>query len=330
MKSIPILIATSLLLLSAADKKAPPAVRKGPPRPGVKTAGVQHPIASIRPDAVFPVEGTPDWLAVTPDAIWVSNKPRNTVHRLDMKTNKVTAAVEVGKQPCSGLAYGFGSVWVPLCGDEALARVDVATNKVVAKIPAGPADTEGGLTVSPDSVWMLTKPSGSLLRIDPATNRIVAEIMVPAGSVACTYGDGAIWVTSVEKSLLTRVDPKTNLVTHSIETGPQPRFLTFGGDSVWTLNQGDGTVSRIDAKTNKLTATVEVGVPGKGGEISFGEGAVWVTVFEIPLSRIDPATNKVTKQWMGPGGDSVRAGNGAVWLTNIREQNIWRISPSQL
>jgi len=166
-----------------------------------------------------------------------------------------------------------------------------------------------------------------LLRIDPTTNRVVAEIMVPRGSYACTYGEGAIWVSGTESNVLTRVDPKTNLVTHSIEVGPQPRFLTFGDGAVWTLNQGDGTVSRVDVKTSKLVATIELGVPGKGGEIAYGEGSVWVTVFQIPLTQIDASTNKVVKQWMGLGGDSVRVGHGSVWLTNIREQNIWRINP---
>jgi glyoxylase-like metal-dependent hydrolase (beta-lactamase superfamily II) len=91
------------------------------------------------------------------------------------------------------------------------------------------------------------------------------------------------------------------------------------------LNQGDGTVSRIDAKTAKLVATIEVGVPGGGGEIAFGFGHVWATVFEIPISEIDPATNQVVRQWKGPGGDSIRIGHGSLWLSNLREQNLWRI-----
>jgi len=325
-------LAASVWLLPGAEKT--PAAKKkgytGPPRPGVKTAGVQRPITSITPETVFPVEGVPDWLAISPETVWVSNKPKNTIHRLDVKSGKVVAAVEVGKLPCSGLTVGFGSVWVPLCGDKALARVDLKTNKVVATITSAPAHTEGGLIASPDSIWMLSEPSGTLLRIDPATNRVVAEIAVPADSFACTYGEGAVWVSSTGKNLLTRVDPNTNLVTHSIAVGPQPRFLTFGGGAVWTLNQGDGTVSRVDAKTNKLVATIELGVPGLGGEIAYGEGSVWVTVFQIPLTHIDAATNKVVKQWMGLGGDSVRVGHGSIWLTNIREQNIWRINPKSI
>src|SRR4029453_14734690 len=112
-----------------------------------------------------------------------------------------------------------------------------------------------------------------------------------------------------------------------IAVGKSPRFIAAGGGAVWTLNQGDGSVSRIDPKTNKVVATIDVGVPGPGGEIAVGEGSVWVTAFEFPLSRIDPSTNTVVQQFAGKGGDAVRVGLGSVWLSNPEAGNAWRIGP---
>ncbi|MEP7352555.1 MAG: hypothetical protein ABI824_04925 [Acidobacteriota bacterium] len=316
-----------------APATAQPAAKqraKRPPRPGVSDASVKREMKSITPIAVFPVEGTPDWQVVTSDAVWVTNGPKNTVHRLDPKTNQVLAAVEVGKKPCSGLAEGFGSVWVPNCGDMSLSRVDRATNKVVATMAVGPANSEGGITSSPEAIWMATDlANGKVVRIDPATNMVAAEIPVAKGSVACAYLDGSIWVSSPEESVVTRIDAKTNKVLATIPVGPKPRFITVGGGSVWTLNQGDGTVTRIDAKTNAVIATIETGAPGTGGEIAFGEGSLWFTVSEIPITQIDPATNKVAKQWFGEGGDSIRVAFGSVWLSNLRQQNVWRLDPAQ-
>lgn len=319
----------SLSLPRAQD--APPQQRPPrPPRPGVSTPGIKRDMSTLKPIAVFPVEGTPDWQAVTADAVWVSNGPKNTVHKLDAKTNTVTATVEVGQKPCSGLVAAFGSVWAPNCGDKTLSRIDLKTGKVVATLHVGPAASEGGLTANADSVWILSDPKGTLSRIDPDTNRVVAEIQVPSGSFVSVLGeDGAIWVVSTDNSVVARVDPNTNLVTDRIEVGPRPRFTTAGGGSIWTLNQGDGTVSRVDVKTRKLLTNIELGVPGGGGEIAYGEGYVWVTVFEIPLSQINPDTNKVIKQWVGPGGDAVRVGHGSVWLSNLRQQNVWRLDPKQ-
>jgi virginiamycin B lyase len=317
MRRIPILFAVPLLVCAQAPKR--------PPRPGVSTPGIKREMAAIQPEAVFPVEGTPDWQVITDEAVWVTNGPKNTIHRLDPKTNQVVAAIEVGRKPCSGLAAGFGSIWVPVCGDKTIARVDAKTNQVTATVPVGPAQSEGGIAAGAGSVWIVSDPKGVLSRIDPATNKVAAEIAVPAGSASCIFAEGAVWVTTPETGMLTRVDPATNRLTASIDVGPQPRFLTAGAGSIWTLNQGDGTVSRVDAATNKRLAKIEVGIPGGGGEIAFGEGHVWATVFQIPLSEIDPATNQVIRQWTGPGGDSVRLGHGSLWLSNLRAGNVWRI-----
>jgi len=333
-----------LLLRAQQQSEGPPAVPQGadgqpsvqkkkggkrPPPPGVSTPGVKRELAALTPVAVFTTGGTPDWQVLTDDAVWVSNGPTNTVHRLDVKTNQVAASIEVGKRPCSGLTAGFGSVWVPNCGDKTVSRIDIKTNTVVATIPATPAESEGGIAASEDAVWLVTDAAGKLSRIDPKTNTVVALVDVPAGSAAVVYGDGAVWVTTPKANMLTRVDAKTNKVTDSIETGPGPRFVTFGGGAVWTLNQGDGTVSRVDAKTRKLVTNIEVGIPGGGGEIAFGLGHVWATVFQIPISEIDPSTNKVIRQWTGDGGDSIRAGHGSVWLSNLRAHNVWRLDPAQ-
>src|SRR6185503_13507892 len=125
-------------------------------------------------------------------------------------------------------------------------------------------------------------------------------------------------------------DPSTNLVVETIPVGKSPRFIAAGAGAVWTLNQGDGSVSRVDPKTNKVVATIEVGVPGNGGDISVGEGSVWVTSFEYPLSRIDPSTNTVVQQFHGKGGDAVRAAPGALWLSNLEAGNVWRIDPRRV
>lgn len=312
-----------------AAKEMPKKQFKRPPRPGVKTPGVQREMSTVKPDAVFPIEGTPDWQVMIDEGVWVANGPRNTIHRLDPMTNQVVAAIAVGQKPCSGLAAGFGSIWVPNCGDKTLSRVDIKTNAVIATLPIGPAESEGGIATSPDAVWLVTDPKGVLSRIDPKTNKVAAEYPVPEGSASCLYGAGAIWVTTPAKNLLTRVDTETGEV-QAIPVGPGPRFQTFGAGSVWTLNQGDGTISRVDARTNKVIATIAVGIPGSGGELAFGAGHVWATVFSIPISKIDPATNTVVKQWTGPGGDSIRVGHGSVWLSNLRDHNVWRINLDQM
>jgi streptogramin lyase len=311
----------------SAQQTTPPAAAK-PKRPGVATPGVRIPITKLKPEAIYDVPGAPDWMAADKE-MWVSNSPKGTVSRLDPK-GTVAATFAVGKNPCSGLAAGFGSVWVPNCGDSTITRLDLKDGKTQATFPLTIADDEGGVAIGAGSFWILTDTKGTLARVDPATNKVVAEIYVSPGSFAVAFGENAVWVTSAEKNTLTRVNAQTHVIEATIPVGPKPRFLTVGEGGVWTLNQGDGSISRVDPKTDKVVATIEAGVPGSGGEISAGEGSVWVTTFEYPITRIDPSTNTVAQQFFGEGGDAIRVALGYVWLTNIRAGNVWRLDPKRV
>lgn len=297
---------------------------KFPKKTGVQTPGVQHDIAELVPKATFEVKGHPDWMAVTDDAVWVTSSNVNHVVRLDAKTNLPGTIVTVAK-PCAGLALGFGSLWIPSCGDHTVVRVDAQTGAPQATIAAGPADSEGGIAVGAGSVWIVTSKESDLVRIDPATNAVAAHIRIPAGSFNPIFAYGSIWVSSNAGGTLVRVDPAMNKVIGETPVGPMPRFLTVGAGSIWVLNQGDGTIARVDAQTGKRTAVIAAGIPGLGGEIAFGEGAVWATLFDFPITRIDPETNTVTGQWHGAGGDSIRAGLGSIWLTSLLGAKVWRL-----
>ena len=211
-----------------------------------------------------------------------------------------------------------------------MSRIDLLTAKVISTFPMTFASSEGGIAAGADSIWVLTDAKGKLARINPSNNQIITEMNVPRGSFAVAYGENSIFVTSTEENLLARIDPKRNMIVDKIQVGSAPRFLAVGEGSVWTLNQGDGSISRVDLKSNKVVATIEAGIPGEGGEIAVGEGSVWATSFEFPITRIDPASNKVVQQFYGPGGDAIRVGLGAVWLSNLLEGNVWRLDPRRI
>jgi virginiamycin B lyase len=303
------------------DQPMTPSVAK----PGAKQ--VQSPLGELKPVATLNLGGDPDWLAISDNAVWVTNDKLKSVQRIDPSTNKLVAKIEFPVEPCSGLAYAFQSLWVPLCGKPAsLARVDPATNKITATLPVGPADSEGGITASEDSVWLVSDENGTLLRIDPATNTVRQKIAIPPGSFNPLYSDGMVWITGNKSSVLTPVNARSGEVLPSVPVGRNPRFLTAGAGSIWTLNQGDGSITRIDAKTRQVIATIAAVIPGHGGEICFGANSVWATVIGIPLTQIYPISNQVVRQYTGPGGDSVRFGFNSLWLTHLRAGLLWRLT----
>ncbi len=279
---------------------------------------------AVPASATIPTGGDPDWMAVTPHAVWVSNDALKAVQRIDVATNRVSAIVHLTGEPCSGLAAAFGSLWVPMCGaHHGLARIGLDANRLTAVLDAAPALSEGGVAASSDSVWIVVE-NGTLARIDPSTNRIRQRISVPLGSFNPFYASGAIWITSGERSVVTAIDAQTGRIIREIPVGLGPRFLTAGGGALWTLDQGDGTVSKIDLRTKALVKVIDAGIPGEGGEITYGAGAVWATIIGVPLTRIDTA-NGAIQHYGGRGGDAVRYGDGAVWLTDYFGGRVWRM-----
>ena len=286
---------------------------------------VQRPVSQLPILAKISIPGSPDWMAIGDGAVWISNLARNNVVRIDPANNKVAATVAVGNSPCAGLALGFGHLWVPCCGSGRIDRVDVTTDRVVASVATSIADSEGAIAVGDSGVWMPSDRAGRVAQVDPATNKVVAAVKTVRGAVAAAAGAGAVWVTSPEANLLCRIDPQSHAVTR-IPVGPKPRFLAVGEGAVWTLNQGDGSVSRVDPATNRVVATIQAGIPGPGGDISVGEGFVWLAAKNVPLTKIDPSTNRVVVQFVGEGGDAVRVGKGSIWLCSFFLEEAWHVS----
>ena len=300
-------------------------------RPTVPVRSVAQ-LRGTRLQAVIRVGGAPnapDWQAEGFGAVWVANSAKNAVQRIDPATNRVTAVVPIGAQPCDGLATGFGSVWAVDCAG-ALVRIDPSAGRVVARIPVTAESDEGLIAAGEGGLWILSSLNvnhDALIRIDPATNKVAGRVLVPFGSTAAAVGFGAVWVTTAAGSTVERVDPSTGKVVATIRVHEAPRFLAAGEGAVWVLNQSDGSVSRIDPHMNQVTATIAVNVPGEGGCIAAGEGGVWVTMPGTPLSRIDPRRNVVTEQFTGVGGDCIGTGFHSIWLSNHELGNVWRLSP---
>ena len=300
------------------------------PSPQVAT----RPFSDLKIAATITIGKTADWVAVTPNGVWIGSTGPYAVSEIDPQTHRVTQ-VQLPGEPCAGLAVDTDSLWVPLCGTQRtkpqLAKVDLKTRTLARVFDVGPAGPEGGIAVGAGSVWMVTDKHGALARIDPTSGSILQTVHVPAGSYNPYFSDGHIWVTRVAGAEVTSVDANTGKVVAHRATGQHPRFLTAGAGAVWTLNQKSGTVSRIGL-AGERTLTVPLHTPGMGGDITYAEGRIWSTAMpsKIPLSIVDAAKSVLLCQWKGDNGDSIGYGFGAIWLTNYHAGTVSRIELSDL
>jgi len=312
------------LALAAADKK-PPAAPKG----GIKTPGVQIPIALLKSEAQL--DAAPEWIGVA-DLLLVPNAAKGTLDRLDPKTNNVTEPVPGLAKPCGGTVSAFGTIWVPSCADHSLVRIDPKKWEISTRIDTGVGTAPAMLAADADSVWLFTDNRTTLSRVDPDRNTVVAEIRLPAGCSALAFGETALWAACPAEDRVLRINPQTNLVEKRVEVSQRPRALAIGEGSVWVLCEKDGKVDRIDPKTNKVSKSIDLGVPGAAGAIAVGLGSVWVTLDGFPLTRMDPQTEKekVAQQFWGTGGGAIQIGANALWLSNIHDGTLWRLDPKRV
>jgi virginiamycin B lyase len=325
-----ILLTVAALVAAPVDpqRKAKEPKPAPPPKFGVKTPGVQIPMALLKSEAEIALPGES---LLFGEQVMVASRAQNTLTRVDAKTNKTAGEPVTGfDQPCGGLVAAFGSVWVPNCGKQTLSRIDPKTGKVTATIEVSVAVVPGAIVASPDSVWLLSDERTTLSRIDPQANAVVAEIRVEPGCNSVAFGDSALWLTCPALNKVIRIDPRTNLAVKRIEVAAKPVSAIFGEGSIWVLCQTDGKVARIDPKTDKVTTTVELAIPNAEGNIAFGEGSVWVSTPGFPISRIHPGTDKVVQQFAGDGGGLVQVGLKSVWLIESKAGKIVRYDPKRI
>jgi peptide/nickel transport system substrate-binding protein len=269
------------------------ATQGGGSEAGASVAGNALGIIDSDGDIVSEVEvgESPTEVAVTSDAVWVTNTTDNTVSRIDLSTQDVRQTIEVGGGP-AGVAVGGGGVWVANGLDGTVSRIDTATNRELQKITVGNGPT--GVAFGEGAVWVTNSVDGTVSRIAPGRGRVSGTFPAVVGASGVVFGFDRVWVASPATGSVVALDPKSGQVVARIGVGVEPDGIAVGADAVWVANRADGTVSKISPGVDAVTSTVQVGRGPEG--IAAGPDAVWVANgVDGTLSHIDTETGRVVK-----------------------------------
>jgi virginiamycin B lyase len=225
------------------------------------------------------IEGltTPQTIAIGEAAVWVSDRRRKAIFKIDPNTYSVVRVIRVPALSPEGImAIGEGSLWV--------------------------------LTATP--------VADALTRFNAQSGLIEATIPLPSEISSVVVANGSVWATGYAKNELYRINPRTNAVSSITKLHNTPRFMTAGGGSIWVLNEGDASVQKIDAENGELVATIETGLRHGTGSIAMGGGYVWVATPGAPITQIDPQTATSVRSFVGGLGmrGPIRYGAGSIWV----------------
>jgi streptogramin lyase len=76
-----------------------------------------------------------------------------------------------------------------------------------------------------------------------------------------------------------------------------------------------------------VVATIAVGDLSAPAEIASGEGSVWISAPGVPITRIDPRTNRAVQRFTGEGGGAILVAHGSLWIA-AGAGKTWRLDPA--
>jgi streptogramin lyase len=266
---------------------------------------------------------------------------RNTLVRVDPKTNRVAAAVEVGKFP-GATAVAGDSVWTYNFNDSTVSEVDAQSNEVrhttrVVTTPYLAAGEGSVLAADADGAWTagyIPLTGGSVLtRIlkDGETR----QYPLRANVVEVVNGGGALWVLGRRGNVfqLIRVNPRTGSVMRRVPLSGlsgSVAGLSFGGGRLWLVDKEAGVLYRIDPASGR-SSSIDLG--GYVLRPAYGMGFVWICALTEKgpeMMRVDPRTLRAEFAGKGlpaeEGGEYV-AGLGSVWRLDVPSGTLMRFDP---
>jgi YVTN family beta-propeller protein len=291
--------------------------------------------------ATLRVNGSPNGLAVGPDALWVALNDQvgsfdAKLERLNLTSGTVEASVPLRGVLTDTRKVGT-SLWTTRLNDwldrkpGELVELDWDTGQVQGRIAF--ARTPFRFAVGNGSMWVVVgRNPATLVRIDPETRKAVgAPVTIsPNRVIGLEYGLGAIWASEFENGTLVRIDPTSGRSVR-VKVGTEPVGIAIVDGYVWVANRESGTVSRVDPKRMQVVDTVDAGTYPTW--ISAAGDSLWVSnQGDGTLTRIDPQTART----IGPPikiADPVEVGaahvqavsRDSLWVASISARTLSRI-----
>ena len=243
------------------------------------------------------VRGTEHDIGVGAGSVWVSDYNAMAVLRLDPRTGKRLASVQLNRFAApEGVVAAGGAIWVAAHHGGNVIRIDARTNRIAATIQiqvpksGGPQEVAAGF----GSVWVAVPNDQAVFRIDPRSNKVTGIVVLPRSIEPCggiAVGKSDLWISGCsEGTKIARIDPRTNKVVAVLEVGGEVFQPAVDGNTVWFVAGGDPDYGpkNVPAYLIQLRAddTVATRIQLPNGFISGGTavaaGSIWVADFSHP------------------------------------------------
>jgi len=302
--------------------------RAGAPQPSTAETPAERTTPEQLPEGVVAAIRTPGFpLAISfgHGSVWVSSHRATTLYRIDPRSNRIQAEIDVGRESCGRVEVAADGVWVIACEDGPSARVDPATNQVVETTDPGaqPPVVAGG------HVWQVrgAQSRNALLRIERDTGSTTARIPLGPLPSMPLVAFGAVWVATGEG--IRRVDARSGRArTVTLGETDTDLLLARAGGAVWVANGLDGVIWRVSPQGRATRTSLKVRPPSLFYDIGLaaGRGHLFLRSGDTQVWEVDPRTERVVRRHHVTGaGGHVAVGFGSLWVANSGDDSVWRV-----
>ena len=189
----------------------------------------------------MPVGNGPSGIAISPGAVWVTNRLDDTVTEIDSKTGKVRRHTSMPGASPSDIAYGLGALWIANESSSTVTRLDPRTGGLQEfTVGNGPE----AVAVGYGSIWVANSLDGTVSRINPSSNVVTSRSRSERARRRCsraTARSGLPTATAAGSSAST-LRPTHSSARSRVGSGPQS--LASIGGRVWLSARETAAVHR--------------------------------------------------------------------------------------
>ena len=280
----------------------------------------------LDPRALDPIDLGPqvDGIEVGAGSVWVANKQRGILARVDPDTLERAGTTSVGGNPDS-VAVSGRSVWVTNTDDDSVSRVGAGSGEVEDTVQVG--DGPEGIAAGKGAIWVANSGAGSVTRIDPAGG---SPRTVPVGSepIQLAFDPNSAWVTNSGDGTVQQLEARTGKpASDPVQVGGWPRGIAFADDLLWVSVSDQDRIAVIDPFSRRVVD--RIAGCGNPREVRAGEGAVWVSCAdESKVAAIDTSSRSVEAAVDVRGAPfGLGVGEGKVWAGSLEEGLLTPIEP---
>ena len=267
------------------------------------------------------------------DAVWLVDDDGSTLTGIDPNTNDFILrprGIPVDGVP-TGLAAGFGSVWIAVNEGLALSVLEMGSDSgnKLERIPLYDSDRVISVNIAPviltvgdGAVWALERGQSRVKRIDPKTKD--APVFAEGGerlgvATSIAVHGNAVWLGGGRG--VSKRDSRDGSYELDFEDVEDARLslttsIAVDGDAVWFVGDASTSLWLIDSEAVSIKGSFPIGASPSAVAVA-EDGAVWVASRSVTwLWRLDPKTNEPQRIELGAtSGGNLVAANGRIWTS---------------